>query len=174
MKEVKSVDELEKLANGTDKEKKIAATYGYQPILDKLVKDESTDVAKFAKVIDADEDLKLFKNDQENDRAKAKFNTSYDKYRKLWLATIITVIIAAVMEIIAMFTLFGSYKPSIWFWCIGGIIVLAVSLVLGYFSNKAERQYKNDKHRLSQTSFIFEASKQKFDNLQDAIEKGTR
>lgn len=174
MKEVKSIQELEKLANGTDKEKKIAATYGYQPILDKLVKDESADVAKFAKIIDADEDLKLFKNDQENDEAKSKFNASYDKYRKLWLAALITVIVASVMELIAMFMLFGSYKPSIWFWCIGGIVVLVASVLLAYFASKAEKQYKNDKHRLSQTSFIFEASKQKFDNLQDAIEKGTK
>lgn len=174
MKKVKSIEELEKLASGTDKDKKLAAICGYQPILDKLKKDESENVSKFAKVIDADEDLKLYKNDEENDRAKVVFENTYKKYTQLHLGKIITVIIAVIMEVVAAFMLIGSYTPSIWFWIIGGIVFLVISLILGSLENKIEKQYKASKQRLFQTQALFEASERKFNNLQDEIEKGYR
>jgi ABC-type multidrug transport system fused ATPase/permease subunit len=174
VKEAKSIEELEHLAKGSDKDKKIAATYGYQPILDKLMKDESEDVAKLAKIVDKDEELKLYKNDQENDEAKSNFERSYKKYLQLFYATIIAVVIAVIMEVVAAFMLIGSYSPSIWFWIIGGIIFLVISLIIGYLSRNVEKQYKASRQRVQQTQFLFEASERKFNHLQNDIEKGYR
>lgn len=174
MKEAKSIEELEHLADGSDKDKKIAATYGYQPILDKLMKDESEDVAKFAKIVDADEELKLYKNDQENDEAKNKFERSYKKYMQFYYAKIVTMVIAVIMEVVAALMLIGTYSPSIWFWIVAGIIFLVISLIMGYLSSKVEEQYKANRQRVQQTQILFEASERKFNNLQNDIEKGYR
>lgn len=172
MEKAKSIDELEKLAKGTDKDKKIAATYGYQPILDKLIKDKSEDVSNFAKIIDADEDLKLYNNDEKNDRAKIEFERSYKRHIQFYYGKIITVVIAVIMEVIAALMLFGSYTPSIWFWIVAGIVFLIISLIIGYLSSKVEKQYKLNKQKITQTHFLFEASQRKFDTVLNDIEKG--
>lgn len=172
MKEVNSIKELESLAEGTVEDKKIAASYGYQPVLDSLKNDSSEEVAKFAKLVDVDNDLKLYKADENNEKAKKNFNKSYKEYMGYHYLKMVAIILGVLMEVIATITLLNTYNTSVWYWLVAGIIWLIISVL---FNSVAKRKYENYlvyKQILIQTNSIYEAAKVKFNGLIDGIEKG--
>ncbi|RIN27705.1 hypothetical protein [Staphylococcus succinus] len=172
MKEPNSIEELEILAKGTIEEKKKAASYGYQPILDILKNDSSEEVVKFAKLIDVDDDLKLYKADESNESAKENFNKSYKSYMSYYYVKMIAIILGVIMEIIATITLLNTYNNSVWYWFIAGIVLLVISVVFNSIANRKYEVYIVDKQNLIQTNSIYEAAKAKFNNLINGIENG--
>lgn len=169
MKELNSIEELEKLASGDEKDKLLAATYGYQPVLDKLKSDENENVSNFAHTLDKDEDLKFYQNDQELDEKKFQFEKNLKRYKLLFLGAIITIAIAFITILIGtimFFTSDGSTKGII----VTTIIFTILSILLFLLSNKMEKEYQRSKHELSQTKYIYDISKDKVEMLQKEIE----
>lgn len=172
MKQVSSIGELSKLSKGNVEDKKLAASYGYQPILDVLVNDPNEEVAKFAKLVNADDDLKLYKADENNEKMKSSFNKSYKDYMRFHYLKMIAVILGVLMEVIATIILLNTYTPSIWFWFISGIVLLLISIIFNGIANKKYLVYLATKNKLLQTNSIYEAAKIKFNNLTHGIENG--
>lgn len=169
MKELNSIEELEKLTSGEEKDKLLAATYGYQPVLDKLKSDENENVSNFAHTLDKDEDLKFYQNDQELDEKKVQFEKHLKTYKMLFLGSIITIAIAFITILIGtimFFTSGGSTTGII----ITAIIFTIISVFLFLLSNKAEKKYKHSKYELSQAKYIYDISKDKVEMLQKEIE----
>ncbi|MFW3619452.1 hypothetical protein [Staphylococcus caprae] len=169
MKELNSIEELEKLASGEEKDKLLAATYGYQPILDKLKSDENENVSNFAHTLDKDKDLKFYQNDQELDEKKSQFEQLLKRYKMLFLGSIITIAIAFITILIGtimFFTSGGSTTGII----MTTIIFTIISVVLFLLSNKVEKKYQRSKYELSQTKYIYDISKDKVEMLQKEIE----
>ncbi|WP_436962329.1 hypothetical protein [Staphylococcus shinii] len=172
MKKANSIEELENLSKGTIEDKKIAASYGYQPILDSLKKDSSEEVVQFTKLIDVDNDLKLYKADENNEKAKANFNKSYKDYMSYYYLKMIAIILGVIMEVIATITLLNTYNNSVWYFFVAGIVLLVISILFNSIANRKYETYLMDKQNLIQTHSIYEAAKVKFNNLINGIENG--
>ena len=172
MREVQSEKDIEELSKGSDKEKKIAATYGYQPVLDKLMKDESKEVADYASVINQDEDLKLYKADQEYEEKKSNFETLYKKYRLMLFGSYILGALALIIAIIALVTYFVGSSPLVGGWVITILILVILSVLMYYLAQRQEKPYLHQKKELSDANTLFEIAKYKVDELQKDIEKG--
>ncbi|EOD7975537.1 hypothetical protein K4P50_11060 [Staphylococcus epidermidis] len=169
MKELNSIEELEKLASGGEKDKLLAATYGYQPVLDKLKADDNENVSNFAHTLDKDKDLKFYQNDQELDEKIIQFEQNLKRYKLLFLGSIVTIAIAFITILIGtimFFTGTSSTKGVIMI----TIIFTIISVVLFLMSNKLEKSYQRSKHELIQTKYIYDISKDKVEMLQKEIE----
>lgn len=163
------LDELNRLARGTVKEKKIALTYGYQPIIDKLKKDRNTDVAHFAGAIDANVDLKLHQNNLHYDKEKASFQKVLKQAMQYMYATLIAIAIAVISIIIAVITFFIDSTATIVPYIIISFIAAIGSIVLFVLSKQTEATYYRCKQSLSKAKYLLSVAQANSQSLQAQI-----
>ena len=136
------------------------------------MKDESKEVADYASVINQDEDLKLYKADQEYEEKKSNFEALYKKYRLMLFGSYILGALALIIAIIALVTYFVGSSPLVGGWVITILILVILSVLMYYLAQRQEKPYLHQKKELSDANTLFEIAKYKVDELQKDIEKG--
>lgn len=107
------LEELNRLAKGTVKEKKIALTFGYQPIIEALKNDDNKEVSEFAQTMDANKDLKLYKNNLHYRRSKEQFQKDLKQATQYMYATLILISIAIISIFIAVIIFFVNPTANV-------------------------------------------------------------
>lgn len=170
MKKINSVEDLKKLSNGTKKEKLIALTYGYQPIIDKLKEDKDEEVSSYAYQVDKDEDMKLYKNDQAYETTKDKFLNEYRKYSYILYGMISTILISTILVIVSVVLFLQGTVNSVNTLLIISLVIAVISIGLNYILKRQEKVYLKTKVELKEKYYLFDISKSKVDMLQKDIE----
>ncbi|MEX6342334.1 hypothetical protein AB6E71_13270 [Staphylococcus arlettae] len=130
------IDEITQLSQGNEKDKKLALTYGYQPVIEKLKKDKNQEVVEFAQAIDANEDLKLFKNSLYFQQSKDRFQRYLTQATQYMYITLALIFIAMLSILIAVIIFFVNPETSVTTFIVITIIALIASVVLVMLSKK--------------------------------------
>lgn len=164
------IDEITQLSQGNEKDKKLALTYGYQPVIEKLKKDKNQEVVEFAQAIDANEDLKLFKNSLYFQQSKDRFQRYLAQATQYMYITLALIFIAMLSILIAVIIFFVNPETSVTTFIVITIIALIASVVLVMLSKKTEYNYNHSKQVLAQAQYLFNISKANAQSLQAQIE----
>lgn len=170
----KKLDELNRLAKGTEKEKKIALTFGYQPIIDQLKQDENKEVSDFAQAIDANEDLKLHKNNLHYNQHKEVFRNDLKQATRYMYATLILIAIAVISTLIASIIFFVNPTSMVSPFMIVTVIALIGSVVLVVLSKRTELSYNSSKQSLAKAKYLLSISQSNTQSLQAQINNDTK
>lgn len=165
----KKLDELNRLAEGTVKEKKLALTYGYQPIIEQLKQDNNQEVVDFANAIDANVDLKLYKNNLQYQQQKKSFQKVLKQAIQYMYATLITIAIAVISTCIAVVIFFVDSTATIAPFIIVSILAALASIVLFILSKQTEATYYQHKQILSKSKYLLNISHSNSQSLQSQI-----
>lgn len=164
------IDEITQLSQGNEKDKKLALTYGYQPVIEKLKKDKNQEVVEFAQAIDANEDLKLFKNSLYFQQSKDRFQRYLTQATQYMYITLALIFIAMLSILIAIIIFFVNPETSVTTFIVITIIALIASVVLVMLSKKTEYNYNHSKQVLAQAQYLFNISKANAQSLQAQTE----
>ncbi|MEK4563045.1 hypothetical protein MHB47_13240 [Staphylococcus sp. FSL K6-3157] len=163
------LEELNRLAKGTEKEKKIALTFGYQPIIEELKKDDNKEISDFAQTMDANEDLKLYKNNVQYKRSKEQFQKDLKQATQYMYATLILIGIAVVSIFIAVIIFFVNPVTTVTPFITITVIAMLGSLVTVILSKRTGVSYNNSKQSLAKSVYLLNISRSNSQSLQAQI-----
>lgn len=163
------LEELNRLAKGTEKERKIALTFGYQPIIEELKKDNNKEISDFAQTMDANEDLKLYKNNIHYERSKEQFQQHLKQATQYMYATLILISIAVVSIFIAVIIFFVNPTTSVSPFITITMVTMIGSLVTVILSKRTGVSYNNSKQSLAKSKYLLNISRSNSQSLQAQI-----
>ena len=163
------LEELHRLAKGTVKEKKIALTFGYQPIIEALKKDDNKEVSDFAQTMDANRDLKLYKNNLYYRRSKEQFQKDLKQATQYMYATLILIGIAIVSILIAVIIFFVNPTANVSLFITITVLAILGSLVTVLLSKRVGISYNNSKQSLARSKYLLNISQSNSQSLQAQI-----
>lgn len=163
------LEELHRLAKGTVKEKKIALTFGYQPIIEALKKDDNKEVSDFAQTMDANRDLKLYKNNLYYRRSKEQFQKDLKQATQYMYATLILIVIAIVSIFIAVIIFFVNPTANASLFIAITVLAIVGSLVTVLLSKRIGVSYNDSKQSLARSKYLLNISQSNSQSLQAQI-----